>query len=148
MEISDYGTLIRGITANINQFISSRLKKYGIRQGQYEYFLLIYASPGINQLDLARLKGVGKASVTKALKILESNGFITRKIDNNDKRNYMCHVSEKGNRIIESIKDIKAEAEMDLFNGFSESEKEVLYNCLFRLHGNSKKLAAALNKEK
>lgn len=84
MQMQDFGKLIRTITSNINYYIDSEIEKYGIKQGQFEYFFLICSSPGINQLELARLKNVGKASVTKALKILEEavllGEFQTRKI--------------------------------------------------------------------
>ena len=140
MDSMDFGSHIRGITANVNRFISNKLVKYGIRQGQYEYFMFIYANPGINQLELARHKNVGKASVTKAVRILEENGFVYREVDENDKRNYRCHITKKGEEIIDGIKSVRSAAERELFKGFSKEDKGTLFMYLVKLHTNSEEL--------
>lgn len=144
MAIKDYGNILRSIIANVNIYIGSQVEKYGIKQGQYEYFLLIYSSPGINQLELARLKNVGKASVTKAIKILESDGFVKRVIDENDRRNILCFITEKGEAIIEDLISVKRNAEEDLFKGFSEEDKDILYKYLSLFHNNSIALTSGI----
>jgi DNA-binding MarR family transcriptional regulator len=137
METKDFGKLLRSITANVNFYIGSQAEKYGIRQGQYEYFLLISALPGINQLELAKLKNVGKASVTKALKILEDDGFIRRIPDDKDRRNIRCFITEKGKSIVEDLIQVKKNAEAVLFHGFHEKDKDIFYYYLALFHTNS-----------
>jgi len=144
MAINDYGKMLRSIIANVNNYIGSQVEKYGIKQGQYEYFLLIYSSPGINQLELARLKNVGKASVTKALKILEDDGFIKRVSDQNDRRNILCFITEKGEAIVEDLINVKRNAEEDLFKGFNEEDKDIFYNYLSLFHKNSIALTSGI----
>lgn len=144
MEIKDYGKMLRSIIANVNNYIGSQVEKYGIKQGQFEYFLLIYSSPGINQLELARLKNVGKASVTKALKILEEDGFITRLTDENDRRNILCYITKKGEAIVDGLISVKINAEEDLFKGFRNDDKDAFYKYLSLLHQNSETLAAGI----
>ncbi len=133
----DFGKMLRSIISNVNSYISSQVEEYGIKQGQYEYFLLIYSSPGINQLELAKMMNVGKASVTKALKILEDDGFIKRITDENDRRNILCFISKKGEVIAENLVTIKKEAVKDLFVGFNDSDKELFYSYLSLFHKNS-----------
>lgn len=38
---------------------------------------------------------VSKASVTKALKILEEDSYIRRTLDKNNRRNVLCYVTER-----------------------------------------------------
>lgn len=149
MEGKDFGKLIRSLTANINLYIGGNIEQYGIKQGQFEYFLLIFSSPGINQLELARLKNVGKASVTKALKILEEGGYIIREQDENDKRNYLCYISEKGEAIVDHLMQVKNNAETKIFEKFTEQDKEVLFKYLKLMHENSVSLVEdiVLNEE-
>lgn len=142
MESKDFGKMIRTITSNTNNYIGAKIEKYGIKHGQFEYFLFIYSSPGINQIELAKLKSVGKASVTKALKILEDEGFIRRVPDEQDRRNTLCYITEKGDIIANDLLQIKAEAEKILFEGFTKEGKEDLYKHLFLLHQNSDALVA------
>ncbi|SHH89864.1 MarR family transcriptional regulator [Clostridium grantii] len=146
MKAIEFGSLIRGITANVNYFIGLNIEQYGIKQGQYEYFLLIFNIPGINQLEIGRIKKVGKASVTKALKKLEEDNFIRREVDQQDKRNFQCYVTEKGEKIIDELMLVKKNVEEDLFHGFSEEDKTCLYNYLTLLHNNSEKLANSSDK--
>lgn len=135
--MKEFGNLIRAITSNVNGYIGSKIEKYGVRQGQFEYFLLIYSSPGINQLEIARLKNVGKASVTKALKILEEDGFILRETDEKDKRNTLCYIAEKGKKIVDDLLHVKTNAEEELFKGFKDEDKSAFYKYLSLMHHNS-----------
>jgi DNA-binding MarR family transcriptional regulator len=146
MKAMEFGSLIRRITANVNYFIGLNIEQYGIKQGQYEYFLLIYTIPGINQLEISRMKKVGKASVTKAIKKLEEDNFVRREVDQQDKRNFKCYVTEKGEKIIDKLMKVKINVEVDLFDGFSEEDKNSLYRYLILLHSNSEKLANASDK--
>lgn len=141
MTENDYGKILRSIILNVNNHIGKHIEKYGIKQGQFEYFLLIYNSPGINQLEISKLKNVGKASVTKALKILEDDGFIYRVIDQNDRRNILCYITEIGENIVDNLVDIKTRAEENLFKGFNENDKKVFYKYLCLFHKNSTTLA-------
>lgn len=141
MDAIDFGMLIRGITANVNNYISINIEPLGVKQGQLDYFLLVHSHPGINQLELGRQKNVGKASVTKALKILEDDGFIIREVDTEDRRNIRCFVTQKGRDIADTLIEIKAKAQNELFYQFSNSDQETLYKLLVRLHRNSETLS-------
>ncbi len=140
MEAIEYGALIRSITSNLNNYIGKACQEHGIQQGQFEYFLIIAWQPGINQLEIARKKNVGKAAVTKALKILESDGFIVRTIDSNDKRNIICHLTKKGEGIMPILKNISANIQGQLFQGFQDKDMTLFYEYLCRLVVNSSQL--------
>ncbi len=140
MDAKEYGKLVRGITRNVNTFIGSKISKYGIKEGQYEYFMHIYAFPGINQLELARLKNVGKGSVTKALKILEDEGFIERKVNEKDRRNIRCYISKKGKDIVNHLVEVRLESEETLFKGMKQDDRKQFYQYLNILYKNSKNM--------
>ena len=106
---------------------------------------MIASNPGINQLELARMKNVGKASVTKALKILEDEGLIKRKIDEKDKRSCCCYITENGQEIVDDLVEIKAKAEEALFRGFEYKEIKLLYRYLKTLNENAKDLVKCKN---
>lgn len=137
---SDFGVFIRTINYNTNCFISYQVKQYGIRQGQIDYFLMISRKPGINQLEIAKMKKVGKAAVTKALKVLEEEGLVKRVADEEDRRNSKCFVTERGSAIVDELNFIKENAEEILFEGFSEEQLEEFEGYLKRLVENSGKL--------
>jgi len=136
----DFGPLIRTIVADVNDYIDREVTVFEIRQGQVEYFLLISQMPGINQLEISRLMQVGKAAVTKALKILESEGYIERIPDPEDKRYLKCFVSAKGQVLTEGLTDFRVKLEGKVFQGVSEEEVDQLMNLLSKVKANSESL--------
>jgi len=137
---SDFGKLMRSVNLNMTKYISKHIEVYGIKYGQMDYFLMIYGKPGINQLDVAKASNVGKASVTKAIKILEDQEYIRREVDENDRRNVKCFVTEKGQENISEMMKLKTKVENELFAGFIEEELELFYNFMKRLKSNSDNL--------
>lgn len=137
MKAMAFGALIRGITANINYYIGEKIEPFGVKQGQFEYFIQIYMNPGINQLELARTKNVGKASVTKAIKILEDQGFVRRTVDPKDRRNIRCYITDAGRDIVENFLKVQEDIQQNIFLDFTEDEKNQFYMSLEKLHRNS-----------
>jgi DNA-binding MarR family transcriptional regulator len=141
MDVAKTGHILRMIISNINNVISEKVEPYGIKGGQFEYFLFIYQNEGINQSQLAKIKNVGKASVTKAVKILEENDFIYREVDEKDKRNYKLYPSQKGKKYVDSMLEQRTAMEEIIFESFSEKEKETLVSLLSRMLKNTEKLS-------
>lgn len=141
MDVSKTGYMIRMIIANINSYMSEKVAPKGMNGGQFEYFVFIAQNEGINQNQLAEIKNVGKASVTKAVKILESSDFIIRKVDGSDKRNYKLYPSEKGKSYINSMLQQREEMEQLIFDGFSEEDKVQLVTLLTLMFNNTERLA-------
>lgn len=137
MEAREIGLLIRSITANINDYIEKHVSQYGLKRGQFEYFLIISMRPGINQLELANMRKVGKASVTKSIKILENDGFIYRLADEKDKRNSLCYVTQKGETIVDEMMKIQTQIEDQVLSGFSHEDKNHFYKSLEQLYINT-----------
>ena len=146
MKAIEYGALIRGITSNMNEYIREVCFEHGIKYGQFEYFIIIVMTPGINQLEISKIKNVGKASVTKTLKQLEKDQFIIRKVDQTDKRNIRCFVSGKGKKIADTLIVISSKIESNLFFNFSDKEKSKFYEYLLKLNKNSENLKNTINK--
>ena len=141
MDVPKTGHMIRMIISNINNSISEKVAPFGINGGQFEYFIFIFQNEGINQNQLAKIKNVGKASVTKAVKILEEKGFIFRSVDEADKRNYKLYTTEKGKKYIDDMLNQKEVMEQIIFDGFTSEEKEQLTSLLTRMLNNSEKLS-------
>lgn len=148
MKPQEFGTLIRAINHNVNMFIRGQVEPFGLGWGQFEYFMQIHSTPGINQLELARIQNVGKASVTKALRILEDGGFIIRESDRDDRRNMLCFLSPSGHQIVRKLLDVKKMVARELFDGFTERDTLELSRLLARLSSNSGNLISGLITQK
>lgn len=121
-------TILRSI-GNIARMIQTKtdveLKPFGLEKGQYVYITRIFENPGIHQEELSRQIKMDKTSTSKALKKLESLGYIIRAKDPEDKRKYNIRVTEEGKKIYliimdkerENLEILKASlSEQDLIN--------------------------------
>lgn len=60
INIVEIGKYMRSTMFNINCYIENEIVKYGIKHGQFDYFLLIYENHSITQNEIARLHNIGK----------------------------------------------------------------------------------------
>ena len=96
---------------NYKKFLNNRISQYDLSLIQGFCLLLINDCKKINQRDLANALFITKGAVTKAIKKLESDGWILREKDFEDKRNYSLKLSEKGEKIIPILQEMNAEWE-------------------------------------
>ena len=88
------------------------------------------------QKDIASAMHITPASVAVSLKRMEKSGLITRKPDENDIRKNMISVTPKGENALNEFRRICDTTDSNMFNGFSDEEKDTLHSLLLRLHEN------------
>lgn len=92
--LREIGTIYRAL----NTFSDFIMKSISLERGQFQYLMRIKEHPGINQQHLSEILLVDKTSTAKAVNKLVTKGYITKKKDLNDKRNYnlsLTHTGEK-----------------------------------------------------
>ena len=67
-----------------------------ISYSQYYMFMLLYFEPGVNQSDIAKACFMNRSGVSRAFTDFENKGLIERKINPNNKREYITTLTEKG----------------------------------------------------
>lgn len=125
---------MRGIGRNVRLIIDNDLKNSGISEGQLEYFITISENEGINQKELAECLGVGKPSVTKAIKKLERVGYIKRVPDETDSRNLKLFLTEHGHEIVSDFIDTINIINQKLMEGLSDEELELFEDITRRIY--------------
>lgn len=140
MSLPLFGRLLRKTIRNIDKYIDTLAKPYGIGNGQFEYFLMIAGTEGISPNALAEQMNVGKASVTKAIKQLEKVGFVERTANKKDGRAVNLSTTDLGKSIIVELEDFRVKMIGTLFADFTEEEKADLVKLLTKLYKNSEKM--------
>ena len=108
-------------------YMSRELKPYGFGWGDYDFLMILYyRKEGVSQEDLAKSLTVSKTTSMRAIKKLESEGYIFRKRDENDRRAYKVYLTEKGKAIQETIWQKLADWDNMVFSNFSTEERENL----------------------
>lgn len=130
------GKYISFLYRSSQAYISNELQKYNIGSGQYIYLLLLFKNDGINQEALAEQVKVDKATAARAIKILEAEGFITRRKSVIDKRSYEVYLTEKGQEMKPILLNVVKNWSQLSLNGFSEEEKDLLFMLLKKMFHN------------
>jgi len=118
-------------------YVGRQLKQYSISKSQYTFLNALYKKDGSRQEQLSDYLKIDKGTTAKAIKKLEDDEYIIRKIDAKDKRAYNVYLTEKALK----MKPIVRKAMMDwmdiLFSGFSEDEKKTFLALLERMGENA-----------
>ncbi|MDN4494396.1 MarR family winged helix-turn-helix transcriptional regulator [Ureibacillus aquaedulcis] len=129
-----------GMIARALDSISNiEFKELDLTKGQYLYLVRIFENPGIIQEKLAEMIKVDRTTAARAIKKLESNGFIEKKDDESNKKINRLFPTEKGKGVYPFIKREHDYSNLVALNGFSEEEAESIYHLLQRVRTNVEK---------
>jgi DNA-binding MarR family transcriptional regulator len=90
-----------------------------------------------SQKELAKFIGVSAAAISGAVKRLEDDGYIVRKIGSDNRFNEIA-ITEQGKAVVLETKKIFSEIDGSIFDGFSEEDISALKQYLERINENTK----------
>lgn len=129
-----------GMIARALDSISNiEFNEFDLTKGQYLYVVRICENPGIIQEQLLDMIKVDRSTATRALQKLEINGFIEKKNDPHNRKNKKLFPTEKGEKVYPFIKRENIYSNGVALQGFSEEEKETVFNFLQRIRKNIEK---------
>lgn len=126
------GTLSRAI----NSTADLKYKKFNLNKGQYLFITRICENPGINFVELSNMLKVDKTTTTKAVKKLIELGYLIKKQDEKDKREYKLSPTLKALEVYEFILEEENRQLEISFAGFNEEEKKLATNLIERMSNN------------
>ena len=89
-------------------------------------FHLAPMKPGVNQLDLVKATHLKPPTVSVTLQRMERDGLVTRKSNEDDLRQTLVYLTERGKAINDRIHLIHKEGDALALTGFSDAEIETL----------------------
>ena len=110
----------------------------GLPYGQFQALHFIAQNEGLPQCRIQDHFELDKGSVSSLMKGLEKNGFIERRQDKSDKRAFNIYLTEKAKRQLPAIREVYRNWTMQLLDGFSDDEKEMLFGYMERMMANAK----------
>lgn len=99
-------------------------------------FLLENKDLNIYQKDIEKRFGITRSTTSKVLSLMEKKNLIIRKICENDSRVKIIKITDKGEELSLLIDEEFENLERQLLNGFTEKEKDKLFNFLERINYN------------
>lgn len=129
-----------GMIARALDSISNiEFKEYDLTKGQYLYLVRICENAGIIQEKLAEMIKVDRTTAARAIKKLESNGFIEKRNDPHNQKIRKLFPTDKGKTIYPLIKRENGYSNSVALAGFSEREAESLFHLLQKVRKNVEK---------
>ena len=117
------GALISLIRRNHVIALNTRLKPLGLSAGQFPILMFLSRKEGVPQETLARSFHLDKGTIARAVRRLEDDGFVCRKIDPGDRRAYGLFLTAKGTGVMDEILGIETAWEEELLAILPEQER-------------------------
>ena len=127
------GYALRRCQLKLTQRLVEALTPYEIRPAQLSALLIIEASPGLMQADLARMLAIEPPQLVPLLNKLEKLGLAVRVRCKPDKRSYGIFLSKTGEQQLKVLKMVAAQSDRDATSMLSDEEREHLLHLLQRI---------------
>ena len=118
-------------------YLKHRLEPYSLGSGQDIFLLILFEEEGINQEELSKKLNIEKGTTAKALQKLEKEGYIIKKVDNEDKRAYKVYVTNKALAIKPILQQISSQWNAMLSSDFTNEEKILVSNLFKKMEDNA-----------
>ena len=138
-----FTVLINRISRSIRSIKNHEMSEYGLRSAHISCLYYLYSSGTLTATDLCERCEEDKATVSRSLDYLESNGYLTRESETSKRYKAPVLLTEKGCRAGKKIAD-KIDRVLDEVSiGLSEEERIAFYRSLGII---SENLESALKK--
>lgn len=103
------------------------------RDSQGRILRILSAHNGISQHELQDIMGIKPGSLSEVLIKLEKAGYITRKLDKNDRRRQIVNITDEGRRVFEEIHKAHEADSTHYFDALNAKERKSLLTLLDKL---------------
>ena len=125
-----FTVLINRISRNIRKIKNQEMAEYHLRSAHVSCLYYLYTNTGATATDLCERCEEDKATVSRALDYLETNGYLTCKSKSIKRYKSPLVLTEKGNEVGKKIAD-KISGVLDaISDGLTEEERIAFYRSL------------------
>jgi DNA-binding MarR family transcriptional regulator len=137
------GKYISILSRNKKAYFKRHLAHLNIGEGQYIILIQLFKNTSLSQERLADILAMDKATITRAIRSLQENGYLNIEKNQNDRRENILFLTEKCLGIKDEFFSIIKKWNEMLISDIDEDERQILFSCLEKI---SQK-AVKLNKE-
>ena len=116
------------------RYLENKITTHDITSGETPFLFVLNEKDKITQKELSDSLRTSEGLTTRVLKSLEKKEYITRKVDEKNKRRKIITITPKGKKTAEIIKKYQKEWENEIFGFLTDSEfnefKSILKNSL------------------
>lgn len=143
-----FGKFIGIIGKSSAYYLNHKLSRYQINSSQVNILFEIKRNNGLNQELISKYCNMNKGAVARSLKNLEDKGFITRKTDENNRRQNIISLTNEGEKITEKTQKTFENWEKEILNELDDETIDYLKIILKKISIQSIEINKELKKEK
>jgi DNA-binding MarR family transcriptional regulator len=113
----------------ISRMYNQKAKTHGLTMS-IGFILLIVDKEGAPSTQLGPRMGMEPTSLSRTLKTMESKGLIYRKIDKNDKRKVLIHLTEEGVQLRKQVKEVVVSFNEKLIKEIPENKLDIFFEVM------------------
>lgn len=136
-EYESLGRLVSILYRSGQSYIGKQLEPYGIGSGQVGFLAELLHQDGVSQDDLATFFWCDKATSTRALQRLETQGYVERKRSTKDGRVNLVYLTPKGHEFKPTLRKVLSGWTEILAQGFSDGERKQTIQFMKRMVENA-----------
>ena len=124
---------IRWSWYNISRMYNSKANEFGGTMS-IGYALLNIDRDGTPSTKLGPKMGMEPRSLTRMIKLLEKNGWITKEVNNKDKRMVNLHLTEKGQKMRNKSREYVIEFNKKIYDKINIDDLETCFRVLNKVN--------------
>ena len=125
-----FTVLINRISRNIRKIKNQEMAEYGLRSAHVSCLYYLYTCKGATATDLCERCEEDKATISRALDYLETNGYLTCESKNVKRYKSLLLLTEKGNTVGKKVTDKVDGILNSISDGLTEDERVAFYRSL------------------
>lgn len=130
------GFLVRDAHRAFSKQLGARIADYGVTIGMWYFLRVLWEEDGLSQRELSRRIGMMEPTTVSAIDTMEKRGFVTRRVDQRDKRRRLVQLTPKGRKLKQKLLPLAYDVNLVAAEGFGPDEIEALQSLLSRLKQN------------
>ena len=141
-EYEEYDSLYLLLNSTIRHYYlrtHELLETIGLYPGQPRVLHALCIEDGLSQKQIGEKLNIKPSTVTVMINRMEKAGLVKRVQDKKDLRVSKIYLEEKGIQLKSDVQRIGKVVNEEIFNGFSQKEKETIQSYLERISENLKK---------
>lgn len=132
----NFGFLVNDVARLLRTTYDRRMRELGLTRSQWWVLTHLYRNEGRTQSELADVMELERASLGRLLDRLESNGWVRREADTQDRRAKRVYLAQSAGPTMNRMREIAAELRRDALDGISESDREHFVDILMSVKQN------------
>ena len=127
------GFLLAQVGAHAAAKFAERLVPLELKPSDAGILRSLKTIPGISQQELSAQLGIHPSRLVAVLDGLEERGFIERRSNSDDRRQYSLYLTNQGSAVLQEIGRLASDHQEDLLGGLGKEEREQLAELLRRI---------------